>query len=244
MEDKTYGGARQISVTLRPRSSSRSRKTNRRRFTPSRNAVVLQDNPKPAHLHSSTNFPLFSSLNLIRSKPPVPSKTGGSKQKTTTGHLPKPQSSAKSQRSPTPVEVDCTKILGLDERIEREGTLSSLSMTSLLDRADTPHSGRETRASSSKTVRGGNSSGYDKGCFPFQSLPDDCKLKVFSFLSSHDKGRAAQVSVFTMLSMLSKNFSSRHYEIFFSFFPESRKRRFMQIVSLGDSLQVMSNPIF
>ena len=190
MEDKTYGGARQISVTLWPRSSSRSRKTTRRRFTPSRNAVVLQENPKPAHLHSSTNFPLFSSLSLIRSKPPVPTKTGGNKQKTTTGIFPKPRSSRKGQRSPTPVEVDSSKVRGIDEQ---RVSVSSLSMTASLDRPDTPCSGRESRSGSSHTARGSNAVFYEKECFPFQSLPDDCKLKVFSFLSSHDKGRAAQV---------------------------------------------------
>lgn len=192
MEDKTYGGARRISVTLRPRSSSRSRKTTRRRFTPTRNAVVLQDNPNPkqGHLHSSTNFPLFSSLNLIggRSKPPIPQppKAGGTRQKITTGLVPKSQSSSRGQKSPTPVEEDTRKI---DKRRGSLSALSTKSVTALLDRPNTP----QTRSSSCTSVSGGNDGTYEKELFPFQCLPDDCKLKVFSFLSSHDKGRSAQV---------------------------------------------------
>ena len=202
MDDKNYGGARRISVTLRPRSSSRSRKTTRRRFTPSRNAVVLQDTPaqKPAHLHTSTNFPLFSSLSSIRSKPPVPqtSKNGNSRQKVTTTHLGKPQSSGRCKRSPTPVEVDASKILGLDERGTSSSAQSSKSdiTTFSLDRAlrsVTPRLRPETRSSSCTSLRGAIDIEYQKELFPIQSLPDDCKLKVFSFLSSHDKGRAAQV---------------------------------------------------
>ena len=46
------------------------------------------------------------------------------------------------------------------------------------------------------------------------------------------------------LSMLWKNFSRHHFEIFFTFSPENRIRHFMQIVSIGDNLHAMSNPIF
>lgn len=195
MADNTHGGARRISVTLRPRSSSRSRKNTRRRYTPTRNAVVLQDNPnqKQGNLHSSTNFPLFSCLNLIsgRSKPPIPQppSAGGSRQKVTTGLIPK--SSGKGQRSPTPVEVDPRKI------DRRRSSLSALSTRSdvrpLQDRPYTPQSGQESELIACASARGSNNGTQEEEFFPFQMLPDDCKLKVFSFLSSHEKGRAAQV---------------------------------------------------
>ena len=46
------------------------------------------------------------------------------------------------------------------------------------------------------------------------------------------------------LSTLGKIFSRRHFEIFFLFFSENRIWHFMQIVSLGDNLHEMSNPVF
>ena len=46
------------------------------------------------------------------------------------------------------------------------------------------------------------------------------------------------------LSMLGKNFSRQHFEIFYLFFPENRLWHFMQIVSLGDNLLEMSMPVF
>lgn len=196
MEDKTYGGARRISVTLRPRSSSRSNKTTRRRFTPSRNAVVVQDNsnpnPKQGHLHSSTNFPLFSSLNLIagRSKPPIPEpkKTGGSRQRVTIGLL-----HSRDRRRPTPVEEDTRKIVAIDKRRSSLSVLPAKSDgTELVDKTDGSQAGQAPRSSSCTSLRGDDETNETE-FFPFQSLPDDCKLKVFSFLSSHDKGRAAQV---------------------------------------------------
>lgn len=204
MEDKTYGGARRISVTLRPRSSSRSSKTTRRRFTPSRNAVVVQDNPNPrqGHLHSSTNFPLFSSLNLIagRSKPPIPEpkKAGGSRQRVTIGLL-----HSRDRRRPTPVEEDTRKIVAIDKRRSSLSVLPTKSDgTELIDKADGSQGGQAPRSSSCTSLRGDNDETYDKELFPFQSLPDDCKLKVFSFLSSHDKGRAAQVSAYGLYMYL------------------------------------------
>ena len=46
------------------------------------------------------------------------------------------------------------------------------------------------------------------------------------------------------LSTLGKIFSRRHFEIFFLiFFPENRFWHFMQIVSIGDNLHEMSNPV-
>ena len=47
-----------------------------------------------------------------------------------------------------------------------------------------------------------------------------------------------------MLSLLSKNFSRWHFEIFFLFFLENKIWYFMQIVSLGENLLEMANPIF
>ena len=41
--------------------------------------------------------------------------------------------------------------------------------------------------------------------------------------------------------MLGKNFSRRHFEIFFLIFLENRIRHFMQIVYLGDNLHEVSD---
>ena len=45
------------------------------------------------------------------------------------------------------------------------------------------------------------------------------------------------------ISTLGKNFSI-HLKIFFLFFPENRFRHYMQIVSYGDNLHVMSKAVF
>ena len=48
-----------------------------------------------------------------------------------------------------------------------------------------------------------------------------------------------------MLRTLGKNFSRKHFEIFFFLiFPENRLRHFMQMISRDDNLQEMSMPIF
>ena len=47
-----------------------------------------------------------------------------------------------------------------------------------------------------------------------------------------------------MLSALGKIFGRGHIEIFFLIFPENRFRHFMQIVSNGDNLHEMSNPVY
>ena len=47
-----------------------------------------------------------------------------------------------------------------------------------------------------------------------------------------------------ILCMLDKNFSRKHFEIFFLFFLENRIWHFMQIVSNGDNLHEVSDPIF
>ena len=46
-----------------------------------------------------------------------------------------------------------------------------------------------------------------------------------------------------MLNTLGKIFSIQHFEIFSYFFPENRIRHFLQIVSNGNNLQEMSNPV-
>ena len=49
----------------------------------------------------------------------------------------------------------------------------------------------------------------------------------------------------SMLSMLGKNFSRQHFEIFFFFvFSENMLWHFMQIVSLGDNLHEIPKPTF
>ena len=49
-----------------------------------------------------------------------------------------------------------------------------------------------------------------------------------------------------MLNMLGNFFSSRQerIEIFFLIFPENMSWHFMQIVSIGDNLHEISNPVF
>ena len=52
------------------------------------------------------------------------------------------------------------------------------------------------------------------------------------------------IQQYLTLSTLGKIFSRRHFEIFFLFFSENRIWHFMQIVSYGDNLHEMSNPVF
>ena len=47
-----------------------------------------------------------------------------------------------------------------------------------------------------------------------------------------------------MLSLLGKNFSRQKFEIYFLFCPKNKLWYFMQIISSGDSLHGMSEPIF
>ena len=46
------------------------------------------------------------------------------------------------------------------------------------------------------------------------------------------------------LCMLGKNFSRRHFEIFFLFILDNRIWHFMQIVSYEDNLHEVSGPVF
>ena len=50
--------------------------------------------------------------------------------------------------------------------------------------------------------------------------------------------------VVLQLSMLGKNFNGWHSEIFFLFFPENKIWQVMKIVTIGDRLHAISNPIF
>ena len=57
------------------------------------------------------------------------------------------------------------------------------------------------------------------------------------------QNRGTQTRTLT-LSTLGKIFSRRHIEIFLLFFPENRIWHFIQMVSNGDHLHEMSNPVF
>ena len=74
-----------------------------------------------------------------------------------------------------------------------------------------------------------------KSCYPEQCLDDAFFIqKYFTDIFSG----------FLTLSTLGKIFSRRHFEIFFLFFPENRIWHCMQIVSSGDNLHEMSDPVF
>ena len=47
-----------------------------------------------------------------------------------------------------------------------------------------------------------------------------------------------------MLSTMGKIFNRQNFEIVFLFLPENRIWHFVQIVSIGDNLYGMSNPVF
>ena len=71
-------------------------------------------------------------------------------------------------------------------------------------------------------------------------------FSILRVIIEHDTGALkSSASILRLtLSTLSKIFSIQHIEIFFLFFPESRICRFMQIVSIGDNLHEMLNPVF
>lgn len=105
MAERTYGGARRISVNTRPKSGSKSQRPARRRNTPTRNAVVFSE---PLKHHSTTNFPLFSN-NLVAKKPPVPQATKlaqvSERNQQLVSHIPRTRACLRALKSPTPVEV-------------------------------------------------------------------------------------------------------------------------------------------
>ena len=76
-----------------------------------------------------------------------------------------------------------------------------------------------------------------------------CKKNIYldtplpRVMSFGDKKLLSTVFTFK-LRTLGKIFQQTALQIFFSFFPENRFRYFMQIVSKGDNLHDMSNPVF
>ena len=77
-----------------------------------------------------------------------------------------------------------------------------------------------------------------------KQLTEDQKASRLSITKEHLRRFNHDESKDLTLSTLGKIFSRRHFEIFFLFFPENRIWHFMQIVSLGDNLHEMSNPVF
>ena len=69
---------------------------------------------------------------------------------------------------------------------------------------------------------------------------DFIKLLYESFLQV----QIVFISGLLVCSMLGKSFSRWHFEIFILFFPENRLWHFIQIVSFGNNLHKMSEPIF
>ncbi|WAR00458.1 hypothetical protein MAR_024830 [Mya arenaria] len=198
MGDRTLGAARKISVTLRPRSASKNQKPTRRRTTPTSNAVIFAD---PAKHHASTSFPLFSN-NLVAKKPPVPQLTTGtsdstkSKQSLSVSHASKARLTKRGQVSPTPVEQVTSKSDINNVRVSVNPVAPDKMSTQAPDvvqvgsvstREGTPEEVLSEVTTPTTDVR------QHLDVFPFQTLPVDCKLKIFTFLSSHDKGRCAQV---------------------------------------------------
>ncbi|XP_053405871.1 uncharacterized protein LOC123565371 [Mercenaria mercenaria] len=198
MSERTYGGARKISINSRPKSGSKSQRPARRRHTPSSNAVVFSESSKH---HSSTNFPLFSN-NLVARKPPVTQAAKlaqvSARNQQLVGHVPRTRAYLRAIRSPAPVEEPPPV------------TSSQMSLSSVSSKPSKPEvpiltvssQGGDNDANSSPRSQCHTPASfcseldYDPDLFPFQYLPDDCKLKVFSFLPIHDKGRCAQVCVY------------------------------------------------
>lgn len=197
MAERSYGGVNRISVNTRPKSGSKSQRPARRRKTPTSNAVVFSERSKH---HSSTNFPLFSN-NLVAKKPPVPQETKlaevSARNQQLVSHVPRTRAYFRAVRSPTPVEVPSSVT-------SSQISLSSVSTLSLRPEAPiVTVSGQEGDINPSPSPRSHCDtptsltchSEYNRDVFPFQYLPDDCKLKVFTLLPVHDKGRCAQVCI-------------------------------------------------
>ncbi|KAL4227374.1 hypothetical protein ACF0H5_012817 [Mactra antiquata] len=188
MSGRSRTGDKKISLTLRPRSSSRSRRPARRRRTPTNNEVVFAN---PAKHHASTNFPLFSN-NLVAKKPQVLQKAHvpqvPSKNKVLVSHQRPP---TKVRVSPTPVEVP-SRSINRHTRPERALSVKSeiIQVTGCGSHDVSPRSVCSTPDSGYTFHKS-----YDSDVFPFEYLPDDCKLKVFSLLPIHDKGRCARVCI-------------------------------------------------
>ena len=191
MEGRGNGGARKISIGSRPKSGAKQRKPVRRRYTPTSNAVIFPNNPKRAQpTHSSTNFPLFSDSASLTS-PQIPQAVKlnqvSSRHRQSVTHFHVQNSQKNGTNSPTPVEE--TPLSGRGSRLTLRSDVSRISNTvHITNRGNISPSLSEYSGFSSPSIT-------SEDIFPFQYLPNDCKLKVFSFLSSHEKGRCAKVGV-------------------------------------------------
>ena len=195
MEGRGQGRARKISIGARPRSGAKQRKPARRQYTPTSNAVVFPNSSKHGQpAHSSTNFPLFSE-NACVINPNITQTAKlnevSNKHRQSVTHLVVQDARKKDDSSPTPVEET------VSFRQRRHMTLRSDASKRSGNSQPTDITATSTGGyvSPGFSCFSGLSSPYTNSddIFPFQYLPDDCKLKVFSFLSSHDKGRCAQV---------------------------------------------------
>jgi len=194
MADGNYGRARKITVTLRPRSASKPNRPSRRKTYPASNAVIFSD---PAKNHVATSFPLFSS-NLVAKKPPIQKSNRGTnesnlqtKQAQSVRNTSRTRLTRREQSSPTPVEQVTARQRVYDAPGDRQGkgTTAKPELVHVESACgeESPDNGRSSTCSQLTDIS------HVGDVFPFQHLPDDCKLKVFSFLSSHDKGRCSQV---------------------------------------------------
>lgn len=191
------GGARKISLAFRPRSAAKTTKPSRRKQATATNTVVLAD---PSKQHASTSFPLFSS-NLLSKRPPatLSKKQLGdaacSKQSVIVNHAARTRLQGGQSYSPTPVE-QATSTNELRSSHISLSSVSKLSLKSEVISATGFHG--DVLSEYSRSMSGSPASDiysdFDCGdVFPIKYLPDDCLLKIFSLLPSHDKGRCAQV---------------------------------------------------
>lgn len=218
MAERSGGSGKQrISMNLRPRSNPKTQRPTRRRSTPTSNQVVLGDSSQrsgrrrpafvqkevifadPTRHHSTTNFPLFSS-NLVAKTPKIPQATKlahvSARNQQLINHVPSTHPyHAVTTRSPTPVEVVPKDNFSSPSYVtQKQGQVNVTKHSTKQDHKDSPRSEVSSLRSQCHTPASCSSPYvYDPDVFPFEYLPDDCKLKVFSLLPAHDKGRCAQV---------------------------------------------------
>ena len=77
---------------------------------------------------------------------------------------------------------------------------------------------------------------------PYETI--HIKWQALSSVKKKKKKKKKKKNYLVTLSALGKNFSRRHFEIFFLFFPENGLSQIMQNVSFRDTLHEMSEPIF
>ena len=200
MAEKSGGGARKTLVTLRPRSTSKNRKTSTRRKQVVTTSTAAGSSD-PLRQNATTCFPLFSS-NLLTNRPPqsLSSKqlqaTSKSKQSVLVNHASRSRLRGGQAQSPTPVE----QVTSTSDIKSSNISLSSVSRLSLKSEVihAAGHYGDMHMSEYTRSHTGSSASDtwsdYESGdVFPIKYLPDDCLLKIFSLLPSHDKGRCAQV---------------------------------------------------